>query len=144
MTGTLTAAITPVPAAGGTVAVSLEWTASAGGAVSATFTLPAGTITLVKIIPGTGTAPSADYSVAISDPNGIEILTDGAGGDVAGAGSLSATAASWGVPLIPDAAADGKASARMWQPGGTYTLTVGSAGSGGMGTVILYLIQGPL
>jgi hypothetical protein len=133
-----------VPEAGGTVAVSLAWTASAGGAVSATFPFPAGTITLVRIIPGTGTAPSADYSVAITDPAGIGILTDGAGGDCAGAGSLSATAASWGVPLIPDAAADGKAYGRMWQPGGTYTLTVASAGSGGMGTVILYLVPGPL
>jgi hypothetical protein len=139
--GTLTVTTSPVSRSGGVDEVSLAWVATAGGAVSQTFTLPAGTIILTKIIPGTGTAPTADYTVAITDPNGISLMTDGAGGIVGGA-SLSATAAAWGVPLVPDAAADGKAYYPMWQPGGVCTLTIAAAGSGGTGTVNLYVDPG--
>lgn len=130
----------PIGSAGVTK-VSLAWVATSGGAVSQTFTLPAGTIKLVEIIPNNGVAPSADYTVAITDPNGISLLSDGAGGTVGGAGggSLSASVATNGVPLRGDLAVDGKVSSPMWTPGGTCTLTIASAGNGGTGIINLYV-----
>jgi len=98
---------------------------------------------LVYSTPG-ATAPSASYTIAVKDANTVSILTDGAGGYVAGAAAGSATAGAAGVPLYPDAAADGKAYAPMWIPGGTYTLTIASAGNAGQGILDFYMVSGVL
>ena len=118
--------------------VSLAWTSNAGGTASSTFSLPTGTLMQVYISPG-GSVPTNGYTVAVTDVNGLSILTDGAGGTIGG-GSLTGASYYRYAPRIPDVAADGKVSTGMWITGSTaYTLTVLGAGNATNGTVDLYV-----
>lgn len=124
----------PLGAAGTVVATSsvittgltkytITWTATAGGAVSANpVTIKRGTIEAIKIVPGTGTAPTALYDVSLVDTDGVDVL-NGQGVD------QSATVGKYftfATPLVID---------------GTQTLdlVIANAGNGGQGVVYIWI-----
>lgn len=138
--GTLTA--TSSLTGGGVHQYTYAWLATAGGAVSQPVTLPPGSLALVQI--SSSGSVATGYAVSLTDVNNYNLLgtgSDGAGSQVASAGNVG-TAPTYGVPLYPDAAKDGKAYGRMWQPGGTYTFGVANAGTSTMGTVCVYVTPG--
>lgn len=109
--------------------IALDWTCSAGGAVSG---IPSsalsGVIERVAFVPGAGgVEPSDDYDVTLLDEDGLDVLA-GKGGNLAQA------TASQAVPLI----GDGTTTNQKVAIDGQLTLTVANAGNAKQGRVKLY------
>jgi len=92
LTGSVTAAGTaPVTTqyVGSITVYTINWTATAGGAVSANpFDVKVGHVIDVKFVPGTGgDAPDADYDVTLVDEDGIDLL-NGTGANLSASAPL--------------------------------------------------------
>ena len=119
------------------VHVNLAWTSTSGGAVSGQpgIELPIGYLRLFYY---NSTTATDALTQALTDVNGISILSDGAGGVL---GTIADGDAPFqGVPLIGDKAADGKAYGPMlvglYNP---YSLVVAGAGTSTSATIDLYI-----
>lgn len=111
----------------GIYALTVAWTSTAGGAVSAnTKALTPAEILQVIFIPGAGgTQPSDLYDVTLNDVNGIDVLAGG------GANLSNATAkAVGGLHFFTDTS-------------GTLDLVVSNAGSAKTGTAIVIFKRAP-
>ena len=58
--------------------ITFDWVSSTGGAASGTTTFPYdGQALLLQTVPSTSAAPTAAYTVAVTDVNGLDVLTAG-------------------------------------------------------------------
>jgi len=127
-----TAVVTVADIGGGLTKITVAWTSTAGGAVSANaFAVPRGELLQVTFIPGTGgTVPTDLYDVTVVDLNAIDVAT-GNGTD------CSATLARVRVPLTGNAAA---LTHRIFLDGSsTLDVVVAAAGNAKTGSVILLI-----
>ena len=108
---------------------TLQWTSSAGGAVSGIPSVAlSGEILRIAFIPGAGgVQPSDLYDITLLDDDGLDVL-QGKGAN------LSNAAASQACPLI----GDGTTTVRPVAVDGQLTLTVANAGNAKQGTVAVY------
>ena len=125
--GTATVAITSV--GGGITKITIAWTSTAGGAVSANaFAAPRGELLQVKFVPGSGgTQPSDLYDITLIDTDSVDVL--------AGAGAnLSNAAGSFKVPSF------GATTLFRYLHDGAQNLdlVVANAGAAKTGTVTLW------
>lgn len=102
--------------------VKFAWTATAGGAASDTTTTRySGKVTGLVTVPDSGTAPSPNYDITITDKNGLDILT--------GSGADRHTS---NTEYVREASLGNVANSVL-------TLNVSGAGSGGKGTVYVFI-----
>jgi hypothetical protein len=136
MAGTLV--LTSAEVASGVSKYTFAWTSTAGGAVSANpQSLRIGTLLQVKFVPGTGgTQPSNNYTVALNDTDGLDVLAGVGQGT-----NLSNATPSLKVPYF------GVAPTQVYSPyfhdgSQTLDLVVAAAGAAKTGTVILWIAVG--
>ena len=127
-----TVVVTTADVGGGITKITVAWTSTAGGAVSANaFAVPRGELLQVTFVPGTGgTVPTDLYDVTIVDLNAVDVAT-GNGTD------CSSTVTRVRVPLTGNAAA---LTHRIFLDGSsTLDVVVAAAGASKTGTVILLI-----
>lgn len=122
----------------GSYEVSMAWTSTAGGAVSASALTASGnplnvfgTLLRAVSIPGTGgDAPTTGFDVSLATADGIDLLS--------GEGQNLTTANTEIAPM--QAASDGSNDAIIpRQVDGQFTLTVTQAGSAKSGVLVVYM-----
>jgi hypothetical protein len=125
-------ALTTSDLGGGITKYSIAWTSDASGNVNgSSLALKRGRLLQVKFVPTNGgTEPSNDYSVALLDADGVDVL--------AGKGaSLSNTAASIAVPVVSSTS-----PAFIDSTLGNFTPTVSAAGNVTNGRIDLFIGPG--
>ena len=106
--------------------ISLAWTCTAGGAVTANITALSGTLMRVVTNPG-ATAPTDDYDITLKDQDGLDILAGGgANRDTANTEEFTpfGTDATFGTPMVFD---------------GDLALAITTAGASKEGVLRLYI-----
>lgn len=136
MAGTNT--VTSAEIASGITKYTCAWTSTAGGAVSANlFDIRRGTLLQVKFVPGTGgTQPTNNYTVALNDTDGLDVLAGVGQGT-----NLSNVTPSLKVPYF------GLAATQVFSPyfhdgSQQLDLVVAAAGAAKTGTVMLWIAAG--
>ena len=111
--------------------VVFDWTANAGGDCTGDCKRVSGKVMRVTFVPSVAVSPTGGYTVKVNDNDTVDVLAG------YGAAGLSATATTSVVPMVNDAV--------LGQPSIPYTvdgllsIVVAGAGSGGKGTVSLYI-----
>lgn len=138
--GTAVLTTTNVGGGSGALMCQIAWVADASGNVNGnSLALPAGTVLKVKFVPSTTAVPTNLYDMDLLDAQGISQFDDGSGASIGA--NLSSTVPTDRAPFINGSATT---YVRNWISGSAggrpYQLTVSGAGSGGAGTVILYIV----